>query len=68
MTDPTIQPVQVGDTVRGFCGGMFGRESYGDKVVEAVGPDWVVAREDNGDIVFCGSPGRDVASELAEYR
>ena len=28
----------------GFCGGAFGRDSYDDKRIEAVGPDWIVAR------------------------
>lgn len=38
------QPVVVGDTLHGFCNGFFGRDSYSDKVVIAMGVDWVVAR------------------------
>jgi len=38
----------VGKTLRGFCGGMFGRESYGDKIIEAVGEDWADLREQLG--------------------
>lgn len=36
--------IQAGDCLRGFCEGVFGRDSYADKRVEAVGYDWVVAR------------------------
>jgi hypothetical protein len=57
-------PLQVGQTLRWFCGGAFGRDSYSDKVIEGIGPDWVVAREDNGEVVFsAGDPDR-----LREYR
>lgn len=38
--------VTVGTVLYGFCGGFFGRDSYGNKTVEAIGKDWVVARED----------------------
>jgi hypothetical protein len=41
-------PLRAGDTLGGFCNGAFGRDSYGDKRVEAIGPDWVVARETEG--------------------
>lgn len=41
--------IEPGDTLYGFCGGHFGRDSYGDKIVVAVGRDWVVVRgADNG--------------------
>lgn len=56
LTGP--RPLAVGDVLTdeagaGFCGGMFGRDSYATKTVEAVGPDWVVAREEYGQAVFC---------------
>ena len=38
-------PLKVGDVLYGYCNGYFGRDSYLDKRVEAVGPDWIVARE-----------------------
>lgn len=44
--------VQVGDTLFGFCGGYFGRDSYEDKRVEAVGKDWIVCRDDRGEVHF----------------
>lgn len=34
--------------LRGFCGGAFGRDSYTDKRIEAMGSDWIVVREVNG--------------------
>jgi hypothetical protein len=61
MTD---RPLRVGDVLYGFCGGAFGRDSYGTKRVEAIGADWVVAREDDGGPLMCpGDPER-----LTEYR
>lgn len=40
--------VLVGTVLYGHCGGYFGH-SYGEKKrLEAIGPDWVVAREDDG--------------------
>ena len=45
--------IRVGTILHGYCGGAFGRESYSDKRVEAIGADWVVAREeDTGNPVF----------------
>ena len=36
----------VGDKLYGYCGGWFGRDvSWEEKVVEAVGRDWVVVRD-----------------------
>lgn len=37
--------IAVGQVLHGFCGGYFGRDSWKCKRVEAVGFDWVVARE-----------------------
>jgi hypothetical protein len=61
MTD---SPLRVGDILHGFCGGCFGRDSYWGKRVEAIGADWVVAREDGGGpLIYTGDPER-----LTEYR
>ena len=48
----TLEP---GDVLSGFCEGYFGRDSYGEKIVVAMGRDWVVCRE-GGRPVFadCG--------------
>lgn len=48
------QPLRAGDKLSGFCDGAFGRDSYGDKIVEAIGPDWVVVREQAG--ILAGVP------------
>lgn len=41
--------LHAGDTVYGYCGGIFGRDSYNDKRVVAVGQTegvrWAVLRE-----------------------
>jgi hypothetical protein len=39
--------VAVGDILYGYCNGFFGRDSYDDKIIMALGEDWVVARELN---------------------
>lgn len=36
----------------GYCGSYFGRDSYRDKRIEAIGADWVVARDDLGNVEF----------------
>jgi hypothetical protein len=40
-----IPLLKEGDVVQGFCHGLFGRDSYGDKTVLAVGKDWVLLEE-----------------------
>ncbi len=55
--------VRVGSVLYGYCGGAFGRDSYDDKRVEAMGADWIVVRNRAGRPEFTtGSP-----DELAEY-
>lgn len=57
--------IRVGTLLFGYCGGAFGRDSYDIKRVEAIGADWVVARnqQGSGDPVFYqGSP-----EDLEEY-
>lgn len=44
--------IRVGTVLYGYCGGLFGRHSYGEKRVEAVGADWVVARDSSGSPLF----------------
>jgi hypothetical protein len=63
-------PLRVGDVLHGFCNGKFGRDSYEDKRVEVIGPDWVVCREvtyfseDTGALAFyAGNP-----ADLEQYR
>jgi|APSaa5957512622_1039677.scaffolds.fasta_scaffold27300_5 hypothetical protein len=59
---PPARPLRVGDVLYGYCGGIFGRDSYGAKRVEAIGADWVVVREDNEPLMFEGDP-----ESLLEY-
>lgn len=40
-----LMEIGVGTVLYGFCGGYFGKDSYGEKIIEAIGEDWVVVRE-----------------------
>ena len=55
--------IEPGDTLYGFCAGHFGRDWWGDKVVVALGRDWVVARE-NGHPVFAAVDPADLVQYL----
>jgi hypothetical protein len=44
--------LRVGQLLKGFCGGCFGRDSYEDKRVEAIGTDWVIVRNSSGEPEF----------------
>lgn len=39
------RPLSVGDVIHGFAYGAFGRDHYDCVRIEAVGPDWIVARD-----------------------
>lgn len=43
----TARPLAVGDVIHGFAHGAFGRDHYDCVRIEAVGPDWIVARIPN---------------------
>ena len=64
------EPLRVGDVLFGFCGGFFGRDSYQDKRIEAIGADWVVARDDMGHVHVATFDQRDgwTLNELKQYR
>lgn len=47
MPDPS-RPLDIGDIIHGFAEGAFGRDSYDCKIIEAVGPDWIVLRDEDG--------------------
>lgn len=47
-------PLAVGDIIHGFANGAFGRDSYDCRRIEAVGPDWIVTRNENGVTDFVG--------------
>lgn len=40
-------PLNIGDVIHGFAHGAFGRDHYDCVRIEAVGPDWIVARDPN---------------------
>lgn len=45
--------IAVGKLLYGYCNGFFGRDSYDTKRIEAFGVDWMVVRENGGQVRFC---------------
>jgi hypothetical protein len=43
---------EIGEVFTGFCDGYFGRNSWGEKRVEAFGADWIVCRDEAGQVVI----------------
>jgi hypothetical protein len=41
--------INIGQKLYGYCNGYFGRDSYSDKRIEAIGIDWIVVRELDSD-------------------
>lgn len=58
--------LRVGAVLYGFCNGQFGRDSYEDKRVEAIGADWVVARDTRGVVWFAGVTNPDNLMEFTD--
>ena len=50
--DAIPRPLTRGDVLHGFANGVFGRDQYDCCRIEAVGPDWIVARDEDGDLSF----------------
>lgn len=59
-------PLALGDVLHGFCGGHFGRDHYDCARVEAIAPDWLVARDQDGDLSFAA--GASNLRALRSYR
>lgn len=57
---------EIGDVFSGYCNGYFGRDSYGDKSVEALGIDWILCREDGGGVVLATFSNNDEMIEMVE--
>ena len=56
MSEPMLA---VGLLFKGYCGGSFGRDGYGDKRVEAFGADWIVVRNERGSTFFASFATQD---------
>ena len=41
---------KAGDVIHGFAGGSFGRDSYACRRVEYVGSDYIVTRNERGEV------------------
>lgn len=46
-----MNPPAIGTVIHGFADGMFGRDSYQCRRVEAVGSDWIVTRSPETNVV-----------------
>lgn len=46
----TMSHPLVGTKLYGFCDKYFGRDSWGDKRIEAIGVDWIVTRSCDSEI------------------
>lgn len=57
--------ILVGTSLYGYCGGHFGRDSYGQKRVEGIGVDWVVVREVDSGMVHLAT-GEQVHEDLLQ--
>lgn len=44
--------ILIGSVLYGYCGGVFGRDSYENKRVEAFGADWIICRDKKGCIHY----------------
>ena len=56
-----VESLRIGQVLFGFCGGYFGRDSYNNKRVEALGADWVVVRDmEDGTVQFHGGAPEDL--------
>lgn len=62
----TTHPLTPGDIIHGFANGVFGRDHYDCVRIEAVGPDWIVAREARED--FGPDPSLSFASGRRELQ
>jgi len=56
----------VGDVIHGFAQGGFGRDHYDCVKIEAAGPDWIVARAEDGGVSF--ATGESSLKHLAMVR
>lgn len=68
MSNDPFVPLRVGDVLEGFCEGHFGRDSYEDKRVEAIGADWVVCRDTDGKVQVAVFRGDWVVDDLIKHR
>lgn len=58
--------VWLNKSLNGFCNGFFGRDSYGEKRIEAIGNDWIVARDEKEQPIFAEFESTKVMLEYLE--
>lgn len=57
--------IQVGDVLYGFCHGAFAG-AWGPFRVEAVGRDWIVCRDEHGQVHTAVAASGDIHRNLAD--
>lgn len=72
LTRLADRPLGVGDTLHGYCNGIFGRDHYTCCTIEDTGPDWIVARDHRGELSFAQvdlalTPLRQHRQRTADY-
>jgi hypothetical protein len=56
--------LMVGDKLLGYCGGVWSRDTHWESTrVEAVGPDWVVGRQNDVPVFATDDDIHDVLSK-----
>lgn len=61
---------EVGHIITGYCGGYFGRDSYGDKIIVARGVRWMVVYDLTlkSYLLAQVGEGENIAEIIEEYR
>jgi hypothetical protein len=57
-----------GQPIHGYAGGVFGRDSYECRRVEAVGHDWLVTRTPSGQVGFASGDDLQHLASVADDR
>jgi dTDP-4-amino-4,6-dideoxygalactose transaminase len=52
-----ISEIRIGTILYGYCNGWLDDDYWGEKVIEAIGPDWVIARNEKGEPLFASFHG-----------
>ena len=58
--------ILVGQVIRGYCGGDFGRDWPHEGRVEAIGHDWILARTEDGGVWV--ARGENIHETMTAYQ
>lgn len=59
-----MQIFKVGDEIKGYCNGYFGRDDYDDKICILVGPKFAVFQCEDGTVSCLNSYGVGYLQDL----